>query len=284
MHQQSFTDTKIDEQRAQRFPTESVPNNRCYSHPYNSAAALSSMQHDHYYFTSPEGLRKQLKHTLDRANKLTLERNLQVRQITRLKDKVASLKGVVHDLRQQLSQKESSLENFDSDCEMAQFLRRYANNLNRPDSMGVSRKKYPAAIRSFALTLNGLSKQAYRFVREQFSNALPDPITVRDWGRSYTLPDNTQELDNIEPSEPTENASGNNNRDHFENVDRIGNSDHESTPDYLDCSEPPPETPNDNFDSNSVDDLFEFDPTESCDFSGAPNNFDELDEFLEFRD
>ncbi|KMQ85163.1 thap domain-containing protein 9-like protein [Lasius niger] len=46
---------------------------------------------------------------------------------------------------------------------------------------GISKAKYPAALRSFAMTLHFYSPKAYEFVRQKFCKALPDPNTLRSW-------------------------------------------------------------------------------------------------------
>lgn len=42
-------------------------------------------------------------------------------------------------------------------------------------------RKYPVAVRKFALTMNYHSPKAYRYLREKFNNALPHPSTLRKW-------------------------------------------------------------------------------------------------------
>lgn len=44
-----------------------------------------------------------------------------------------------------------------------------------------SRKKYPAELRAFALTLNFYSPKAYKYIRKTFKNFLPDLSTIRKW-------------------------------------------------------------------------------------------------------
>lgn len=46
---------------------------------------------------------------------------------------------------------------------------------------GHTREKYPAALRTFALTLNFYSSKAYSYVRRTFNTSLPHPRTLRRW-------------------------------------------------------------------------------------------------------
>lgn len=46
---------------------------------------------------------------------------------------------------------------------------------------GKVQNMYPPDVRTFALTLNFYSPQAYRYVRKTYANKLPAPRTIRKW-------------------------------------------------------------------------------------------------------
>ncbi|XP_049799393.1 uncharacterized protein LOC126234696 [Schistocerca nitens] len=48
-------------------------------------------------------------------------------------------------------------------------------------SKGKEANMYPAALRTFALTLNFYSSKAYSYVRKNFKTSLPHPQTLRKW-------------------------------------------------------------------------------------------------------
>lgn len=60
--------------------------------------------------------------------------------------------------------------------------------------LGKVNNKFPADVRSFALTLNFYSPRAYLYVRKSFAKKLPAPRTIRKWYESVDAdPGITQE-------------------------------------------------------------------------------------------
>lgn len=48
--------------------------------------------------------------------------------------------------------------------------------------MGIRKNEsYSEGVRSFCISLNNASPSAYRFVRKQFSDNIPAPVTIRAW-------------------------------------------------------------------------------------------------------
>ena len=131
------------------------------------------------------------------------ERMLDKQRVYRLKKQVMSLKRIVSKLRKKHALSGLALDCLDSiaESDVSEFLKRYAKNqenLQKLDDkennnggprkrlwkcqrkqkgVGISREKYPPALRCFAMTLHFYSPKAYGFVRRKFCNALPDPKT-----------------------------------------------------------------------------------------------------------
>lgn len=177
--------------------------NRCHSHPFNTGVALSSFYHDHNYYSTAETMQKHLSTSLQRSQKLARVSKFNRRRIKRLENKVASLKAIVRELQTKLSKKESHEKHvLQENCEISQFLRRHRNSQRNAIEGPI--KKYPLAVRTFALTLYNHSPQAYKYVREQFRNALPDTNTLRLWDKLIVCePEETAAEENLVSFEET---------------------------------------------------------------------------------
>ncbi|XP_071641013.1 uncharacterized protein [Temnothorax longispinosus] len=162
----------------------------------NTPVSIYSMRHDHHYEASPRSYKRKLTSALSTIKKLSKECKLNKQRVKRLTTKISSLKDIVRTLRESISVSESGLACLESmaDSDVSEFLRRYARNANKSKKTGskifkrrgklvagISREKYPPAIRTFAMTLHFYSPKAYRYVRQKFCNALPDPSTLRLW-------------------------------------------------------------------------------------------------------
>lgn len=56
-----------------------------------------------------------------------------------------------------------------------------AREIRNAESGVISRRKYPPALRSFALTLHYYSPKAYDYVRKTFHTSLPHTRTLKNW-------------------------------------------------------------------------------------------------------
>ncbi|XP_049769385.1 uncharacterized protein LOC126108188 [Schistocerca cancellata] len=111
--------------------------------------------------------KKQLK---KKARKLS---NLQ-RSAHRMRKKILNLESLIIDLQRNSLISES----------MGNLLKRLppgTSELLKHVSRGQTREKYPAALRTFALTLNFYSSKAYSYIRRNFNTSLPHPRTLRRW-------------------------------------------------------------------------------------------------------
>ena len=125
------------------------------------------------------------------------------RKIVRLKKKVTTLKDIVIKLRKARALPESGLACLDSIAasDVSQFFQRFEKNVKKREAeqsgtkerlfkaqrrnpckkYNICNAKYPPALRSSTMTLHSYSLKAYGFVRRKFSNALPDPSTLKSW-------------------------------------------------------------------------------------------------------
>jgi len=121
---------------------------------------------------------------------------------------VISLNDIVKNLRETRAIPESGLDCLDSiaNTDVSQFLKRFINNNkntkfiegdnkenNKPKKKqwkclrknkniskeNISKKQYPAALRSFAITLHFYSPKAYDFVRKKFCNPCSTAACVK---------------------------------------------------------------------------------------------------------
>lgn len=142
---------------------------------------MESVNHDHHYAVSSVTLNKKLIRS-QKALK-TKERiiKLKNRQLQRVRKRIISLKEVITDLRRQRMVSENCLSCLDSisDQGVKQFIERAIRN-----GKSVSRRQYPPALRSFALTLHFYSPRAYNYVRKKMNMALPAPSVLRSWYNS----------------------------------------------------------------------------------------------------
>lgn len=171
-----------------------IPGTPTGSRQEKKLPSINLLRHDHYYEKSPRSLKMRLALARKTIKRQEEERRLNRQQMKRLRTKINSLKDIVKTLRKQISVSESGLACLESiaESDVSEFLQRYARNANKQAKgfsktfkrqigkvVGISRAKYPPAIRSFAMTLHFYSPKAYRYVRQKFSNALPEPSTLR---------------------------------------------------------------------------------------------------------
>ena len=116
-----------------------------------------------------------------------------------MKKQVTSVKTIVSELRKTRAPPDSGLECLEAiaDTDISQFLKRFIQNQKnvtekgipkrqskcqrKNKGLGISSKKYPPALRAFAMTLHFYSPKAYGFVRHRFCKALSEPSTLRAW-------------------------------------------------------------------------------------------------------
>ena len=98
----------------------------------------------------------------------------------RLSKKVSHLQEVVNTLR-----KENRVSTIAAEMLSRTFADVPADMMTRmvanKSSGHVSRKRYPPALRAFALTLHFYSAKAYKYVRKSFDFALPHPSVIKRW-------------------------------------------------------------------------------------------------------
>lgn len=97
----------------------------------------------------------------------------------RRKQKISTLKGLLTHLRSRYEfsvQAMTSLENSVSGVPLM-LIKRMAENQKGK----ITRKKFPAELRRFAMTLQFYNTKAYEYVRATFNMALPAPATISSW-------------------------------------------------------------------------------------------------------
>ena len=133
------------------------------------------------------------------------ERYSNRKHISRLKKQVTPLKTIVSELRKTRALPDSGLECLEAiaDTDISQFLKRFIQNKKnvtekgipkrqwkcqrKNKGLGISSKKYPPALRAFAMTLHFYSPKACGFVRHKICEALPEPSTLRAWYEVLSL-------------------------------------------------------------------------------------------------
>ncbi|XP_049798823.1 uncharacterized protein LOC126233459 [Schistocerca nitens] len=91
-----------------------------------------------------------------------------------MKKKVLSLKSLINNLENNRVINESL-------ANLLKMLPPGTSELLQCVSKGKEANMYPAALRTFALTLNFYSSKAYSYVRKNFKTSLPHPRTLRKW-------------------------------------------------------------------------------------------------------
>lgn len=104
-------------------------------------------------------------------------KNLKLKNI-RLVKKVATLKEVIHALREKIKLQEESCILLESISKTSDCLIKRCNEKSANPSM---QKVYDDRLKAFAVTLHFLSPKAYTFVRKTFNTALPHARTLRRW-------------------------------------------------------------------------------------------------------
>lgn len=158
------------------------------------------IKHDHRYEISPKTTKRKLLRQQQTIKILKQNSHVQKQHILRLK-KRTSLKDIVSELRRTRAITDFGLQCLDSiaDADVSQFLQRFFKNQKdnskisikrkrqwkcqrKNSGTGITREKYPPALRSFAMTLHFYSPKAYGFIRRKFCiKASPDPSTLRSW-------------------------------------------------------------------------------------------------------
>ncbi|XP_049855615.1 uncharacterized protein LOC126336165 [Schistocerca gregaria] len=111
--------------------------------------------------------KKQLK---KKARKLS---NL-LRSAHRMRKKILNLESLISDL-----QKNNLIS--ESMGNLLKMLPPGTSEMLKRVSRGQTKEKYPAALQTFALTLNFYSRKAYSYIRRNFNTSLPHPRTLRRW-------------------------------------------------------------------------------------------------------
>lgn len=95
----------------------------------------------------------------------------------RLNKKILSLKSIVQVLEKKKFISLDCLRDLELKAESAEMIHRiYVTRKGKPGN-----RKYPPALRKFALSLHFYSPSAYMHVRRSFASALPHPRTLRKW-------------------------------------------------------------------------------------------------------
>lgn len=118
------------------------------------------------------------KRMLQNKNKLLSQQN------KRLKKKIAKTTTILTILKKQnfISNEQFTELNLKSEV-MDLFNRIY----RKKSSKKSYRKKYPPALRKFALSLNFYSPAAYKYVRTKFNSALPHPRVLTKWYENTSI-------------------------------------------------------------------------------------------------
>ena len=139
---------------------------------------LTLMDHNYHIYESPKTLKKKLDKTIDNLTKTKRQLKLAKEKSRRLKKRVTSLKSVVQCLKKRglislscQDQLEQSLSGVP-----LHIMKRLTSN--KRSGRGC---KYPAELKSFALTLQFYSAKAYEYVRKTFNLALPHQAQIRKW-------------------------------------------------------------------------------------------------------
>lgn len=140
-----------------------------------------SVNHDHHYYVSPSTLRKKLIKTKGILKNKERTIKLKKRQFQSLQNRIKGLKEVITDLRRKnmVSENCFSCLNSISDQGVKEFVERAIKNGKK-----LSKRQYPPALRSFAITLHFYSPRAYNYVRKKMNMALPAPSVLRSWYNS----------------------------------------------------------------------------------------------------
>lgn len=140
-----------------------------------------SVNHDHHYYVSPSTLRKKLIKTKGILKNKERTIKLKKRQLQRFQIRIKGLKEVITDLRRKnmVSENCFSCLNSISDQGVKEFVERAIKNGKK-----LSKRQYPPALRSFAITLHFYSPRAYNYVRKKMNMALPAPSVLRSWYNS----------------------------------------------------------------------------------------------------
>ena len=155
--------------------------------PLNTPRRCQLLRHDHQYETTPRSLMKRYQVSRKKIKAFRVKSKVQHQYIGRLKKQVADLTEIVRELRRPRAISEDGLECLQSiaESDVSQLLKRFIENHNsirkgknsikrpfksqrRNEEKGICRDKYPAALRSFAMTLHFYSPEAYAFVRRKF--------------------------------------------------------------------------------------------------------------------
>ena len=142
----------------------------------------SSHVHDHPNSTlqSPRTIKRRLDIAYDQVDNLNKKVKTLQQKSRRLSKKVSHLQEVVNTLRKENRVSTNAAEMLSktfADVPADMMTRMVANK----SSGHVSRKRYPPALRAFALTLHFYSAKAYKYVRKSFDFALPHPSVIKRW-------------------------------------------------------------------------------------------------------
>lgn len=141
------------------------------------------VKQDHYYEDSSKTLQTKYKIQKNKVKMIQDQVRVHKQRIVWLKRRIATLKDIVSELKKNRIISETGLACLDSifNSDISLFLKRFMKNENnnnvkntrikkkqwkcqhRNPKIGISREKYPLALRSFAMTLHFYSSRAYNF-------------------------------------------------------------------------------------------------------------------------
>lgn len=129
-----FSDTHVETSASSDIHRSSLLSNNQF---------LRYVQNDHKYENSTDILRKQLAQRNRKILSLQLRRKIDTQKIRRMKKKIASLKDVVHDLRQRGALSESGITCLESvsECSVSEFLQRFSTNYKLSDGKQIEKRK-----------------------------------------------------------------------------------------------------------------------------------------------
>ncbi len=107
-------------------------------------------------------------------------RNIQTQRKACLQKRVSSVQDIIlhlHEKQLLCDEGNDALESISSSCSLLLVKR----CLRNAQAGSISRKKFPAELRVFALTLQFYSTKAYNYVHKKFDLALPCILTICDW-------------------------------------------------------------------------------------------------------
>ena len=160
--------------QTRRLRPSTIPSNFCNTRRHSTLAIQVLKEHSYNVNSSPASLSRRLSKATEHIKQQNKCIKVLFQRVKRLKKKVQSISEVIDDLKSnnKISENGADMLNLTFGDVPTNILAR----IKQQNKVGhLLRRKYTAAIRKFALTLNFYLAKAYKYVRETFKLALPHP-------------------------------------------------------------------------------------------------------------